>query len=182
MAETNSKMKWFNVSMLGLQGTCHPLLDDVVTAHEVKKLRCQLRMLCGDFYSFSVKAEQTGNSPHCRLCEAPVEDLPHILASCTATAEPRQRTICDLEQLLTIQTSDSEIFTKVLSEEDFSQLVNSDNIFTQFLVDPTSFNLPDKYRINVNDAKLMAITRTTRNHCFSINQERLKMLRELSCT
>ena len=85
MAETNSKMKWFNVSMLGLQGTCHPLLDDVVTAHEVKKLRCQLRMLCGDFYSFSVKAEQTGNSPHCRLCKAPVEDLPHILASCTAS-------------------------------------------------------------------------------------------------
>ena len=59
LASENSKMKWFNVSLLGLRGKCHPLLNDVTTAHEVKKLRCQLKMLCGDLFTlfnFSIRA------------------------------------------------------------------------------------------------------------------------------
>ena len=180
LAEENSKMKWFNVSMLSLQGKSHHLLQDVVTAHEVKKLRCQLKMLCGDFYCYSIKAENNGGSPHCRLCLAPVEDLPHVLTTCSAMEEARQAIVRDLEIILTIQPSESELYAKVLTNEEFNQLVTSEDLFTQFLVDPTSFNLPDKYRINFNDAKLTQINKITRHLCYSVNQQRLQKLRDLS--
>ena len=173
LAEENSKMKWFNVSMLGLQGKPHPLLQDVVTAHEVKKLRCQLKMLCGDFYCYSIKAENTGGSPHCRLCLAPVEDLPHVLSTCSAMGELRQTIVRELEATLTFQSH--KLFAKVLTSEEFLQLVTSEDLFTQFLVDPTSFNLPDKYRININDAKLTQINKITRHLCYSVNQQRLSL-------
>ena len=94
--------------------------------------------------------------------------------------EARQAIVRDLEIILTIQPSESELYAKVLTNEEFKQLVTSEDLFTQFLVDPTSFNLPDKYRININDAKLTQINKITRHLCYSVNQQRLQKLRDLS--
>ena len=127
-------MKWFNVSLLGLRGKCHPLLNDVTTGHEVKKLRCQLKMLCGDLFTFSIRANQSGGSPHCRLCLAPVEDLPHVISSCPELEEPRQSVTNGLEKLL-VRSSTQD--TVSISGEEFERLVADDELFTQFVVDPT---------------------------------------------
>ena len=72
------------------------------------------------------------------------------------------------------------MFAKVLTSEEFHQLVTSEDLFTQFLVDPTSFNLPDKYRINLDDAKLTQINKIARHLCYSVSQQRLQKLRVLT--
>ena len=140
-------------------------------------MRCQLKMLCGDLFTFSIRANQSGGSPHCRLCLAPVEDLPHVVSSCPELEEPRQSVTNGLEQLL-VRSSTQD--TVSISGEQFERLVADDELFTQFVVDPTSFNLPDPYRINVNDANLIQICKLTRNLCFSINQLRIRKLRDIN--
>ena len=163
-------MQWLNVSMAGLQGHCHPILKDVVTAYEVKKMRCQVKMLCGDLYTYSVKADQSGGSPHCRLCQAPCEDLPHVLSICEATSQPRQDTTQELKNILVNNFSlDGVSVTKSLTNEQFSMLVSDPILFAQFAVDATSFNLPDIYRVNINDINICQIFKITRNFCYSIN-------------
>ena len=67
-----------------------------------------------------------------------------------------------------------------MSRTEFDQLVSNDELFTQFVVDPTSFNLPDPYRTNVNDVNLTEICRLTRNLCFNINKLRIKKLRVIN--
>ena len=136
-------------------------------------MRCQLKMLCGDLNTFSIRAAQLGGSPHCRLCLAPVEDLTHVIFSCPELLEPRQSNTKNLEQFLVKSPS---LDTMSLSSEEFSQLVSDENIFTQFVVDPTSMNLPDIFRTDVNDVNLPQICSMTRNFCFSINQLRTKKL------
>ena len=129
-------------------------------------------MLCGNFYSNSVRAEQSGGSPHCCLCEAPVEDLPHVVASCEALEEQRQTNTEELKQVLVndIQSNETERVTlkKVLTSEEFNHLAQSEELLTQFAVNPTSFNLTNKCRVNINNAKLTQICKITRNLCYSI--------------
>ena len=107
----------------------------------------------------------------------PVEDLPHVVSSCPKLEEPRQSVTNGLEQLL-VRSSTQD--TVSISGEEFERLVADDELFTQFVVDPTSFNLPDPYRINVNDANLIQICKLTRNLCFSINQLRIRKLRDIN--
>ena len=107
------------------------------------------------------------------LCVAPVEDLTHVIFSCPELLEPRQSNTKNLEQFLVKSPS---LDTMSLSSEEFNQLVSDENIFTQFVVDPTSMNLPDIYRTNVNDVNLPQICSMTRNLCFSLNQLRTKKL------
>ena len=137
-------------------------------------------MLCGDLYTYSIKADQCGGSPHCRLCQAPCEDLPHVLATCEATTLPRQDATQELKDILVNNFSlDGVSNTKSLTNEQFSNLVSDPTLFSQFAVDPTSFNLQDIYRVNVNDINISQIFKTTRNLCFSINNERIKLLKNL---
>ena len=68
--------------------------------------------------------------------------------------------------------------TKILTNEQFSNLVTDEILFCQFSVDPTSFNLSDIYRVNINNVNISQIFKITRNLCFSINNERLKRLRD----
>ena len=54
-AANNSKMEWLNVSMIGLMGKCHPIMDNIYMAREVEKLRPAIKMLAGDYYTFTTK-------------------------------------------------------------------------------------------------------------------------------
>ena len=102
-AESNSKMAWFNVSVTGLTGRHHPVLNGAVTAHDVKKLRPMVRMLTGDYYCFAVKSDQSGGGDYCRLCPdrgpdlpRPREDIQHIVTECEATRDTRERLLINL--------------------------------------------------------------------------------------
>ena len=93
LAENNSKMGFLNVSLSGLRGRHHPALANIITTYEVQKCRIHLKMLAGDFFTYEVKADQSGGSPHCRCCSypSPPENLQHILTSCSSYSDIRVR-------------------------------------------------------------------------------------------
>ena len=69
-AIANSKMQYLNVSLSGLSGHSHPVLHNILTTQDAKKLRLHLKFLTGDFMTNErLSADQPGNiSPVCQLC------------------------------------------------------------------------------------------------------------------
>ena len=70
LASDNSKMNYLNVATKGLNGRHHPVLSSATTSKEVKELRPVLKMLTMDYYTYSMRASQSGGSSHCRICSA----------------------------------------------------------------------------------------------------------------
>ena len=142
-AVPNEKLKFFNVSMIGLSGRHHPVLSGLLTVNDVKKSRHHLKMLAGDLYTYEVKSAQSGGSPHCRICcEMKSESISHILTYCSAYSEVRLRIFQEIAYLC--MQSKSGI--------DFAQLVKDNELLCQFILDPTSMNL--QRRICNNDPML----------------------------
>ena len=171
-AAENNKMCWLNVSMSGLSGKSHLIPHGISTAHEIQKLTPAFKMLCGDFLTYSIRADQSGGSPHCRICSndcsGPSEDILHILTECTATSATRIRILKDLEE--TISGSHFKGGPKNTNELDLTTLI-------QFILDCTSMNLQNKYKININDPQLTQIFKVTRDLIFAISQERMRLLK-----
>ena len=148
-ATNSEKLKYFNVSLLGLSGQPHPALSNLINTVEVKKSRSHLKMLIGDFYTYEVKSKQSGGLSHCRVCcgneeisdnfTRPPESICHILAICHAYSDIRNRIIKQYKQLC------SDI-TSVLN---FNLILSDSELLCQFILDPTSINLPEW--INPND-------------------------------
>ena len=91
-AKSNSKMNYLNVQLSGLSGRPHPALLNIFTTHDARKLRHHLKFLTGDFLTNERRAnDQPGLDPSCTLCLAPLESTEHVLMSCRATADIRQR-------------------------------------------------------------------------------------------
>ena len=104
-AKSNSRMKYFNVSLLSLRGRHHPSLNNIITSHEVRKSRIHLKMLCGDFLTYETKALQSGGSPHCRVCFKNTkvsnnENTQHILTSCPMYDAIRERIFPEYDLIL----------------------------------------------------------------------------------
>ena len=157
---------------------CHPVMDNITTARDVMKLRPALKMLAGDYYTGAVKAKQCSVSSQCKLCQDPVEDLIHILCHCPSFAESRQRILNELAHLLT-EASD-EKSSKILCSETVASLFSEKRTFTQFILDCTSYNLPNSYRYTINDPKVTKIFALTRDLCFTIHTTRINLLRKLN--
>lgn len=170
-AKNNSKMKYFNVSMTGLRGRHHRVLDGPVTTHQVRKLRPVIKFLCGDYYTLEMKHRQTGKgSPNCRLCpDGIIEDVQHIVAGCDATSVIRLRFLDTLRNIL--PNSKSCI--------DPEKIFGDKSILTQFLLDPNSMNLPNDTRIHIDDPISSEIFSLARDLCFNIHTERLKKMKEI---
>ena len=140
----NEKMRYFNVSLLGLSGRHHPALTGLVTTEQVKKSRFHLKMLVGDLYTYETKYEQSGGSPHCRLCDTnESESVCHILTICNSYDNVRHRIFVEYSFLC--MQSESEI--------ESSELLKDKQELCQFILDPTSMNLSK--RINLNDPLLL---------------------------
>ena len=101
LAENNSQMTYLNVSLSGLNGRHHPALSDIVTTTEVQKSRIHLKMLAGDYFTYGVKANQSGGSPQCRCCPSPSpdENISHILTVSVAYVAIRNRMIPEFGKL-----------------------------------------------------------------------------------
>ena len=172
-ANTNSRMKYLNVSLLSLRGRQHPALLNIVTPHEVQKSRIHLKMLSGDFLTYEIKALHSGGSPHCRICIKKmsifiIESTEHIITSCEAFDETRTRIFPQYDEAL--QNSESK-----LTLNDFA---SSNEILCQFLLDPTSINL--KYRLREDDPILKDIFNLSRDLCRSISNERTNIIQSLA--
>lgn len=91
-AETNSRMTKLNVQLQGL-GHCHPLLQGVTSAREVRKLKVQLKLLAGDYWTNDIIGERNNTSTACVLCHDVTDNDIHVfsLNQCPETNAPKDR-------------------------------------------------------------------------------------------
>ena len=169
LAATNSRLKYFNVSVLSLRGKCHPALWHILTPYEVKKCRLHIKMMTGDYLTYEVKAKQSGGSPLCRLCSFPSnhnEDMMHIISVCDAYAEIRSRILkeyCDLSQQINYP---------------FEMILNNPESLCQFILDPSSLNLMK--RLQTNNVKIPEFYRLSRDFCYAVHSRRMNLLESIS--
>ena len=140
-SDRNSRMGRMNVQLLSLHSS-HPLLQNITHPREVQKLKSQLKVLSGDFYTKSVIGERNGTSQHCILCgnENEIEDDVHVFApnGCPQLADPKERIINEMKE--TAAKCNPPI------------AVSSDgDTFTQFVCEPSSYNLRRENRVNLNN-------------------------------
>ena len=165
----NSKMNFLNVQLTGLSGQPHPALHNIRTTQDSKKLRLHLKFLCGDLLTGWRKSRNLpGTDPTCSLCTSAVETIEHIIAVCPALSEVRQRIY-------------PELVNTVASVQPTCRILISSTpaILTQFLLDCTSINLPEEFRIPARNPKCQLICKISRDWCFSISNSRSRQLKKL---
>lgn len=149
-SQSNSKMQYLNVKLLGLSGRPHPALQGIFTTQDVIKLRIHIKFLVGDyFHAQRLALDQPHLSPACKLCSAPVETSEHVLVTCSATAECRRRILPDL--LNAVQPT-----SHILGSPTKGQLI-------QFILDCTSMNLDNNLRISTHNPRMTEIFRISRD-------------------
>ena len=165
MAAKNGKMLYLNVDLLGLRGKYHPSL---ITTEEVKKSRLHLKFLSGDYLTYQTKFDQSGKgSPLCKICRTENETISHIIANCPAYSETRLRILQEFSELC--------LLTK--SKINFQDTLDNPETLTQFILDPTSFNL--EKRVNISDPVIEPLFKLSRALCFSIHTNRIRRLQNL---
>ena len=164
-ARNNSRMTYLNVSLSNLRGYPHPSICHMITSAEVQQSRAHMKMLTGDFYTYEMKAEQTGSSAHCRCCYKNSESLLHILTQCSAYQDIRERILNEIYNICT-----------QISNFDVQSIFDDNQLLTQLILDPSSLNL--KSRINTNDPLLPQLFVKSRNLCHSIYKRRLLILKD----
>ena len=168
LAATNSKMNYLNVSLAGLRGKHHPSLSNLITTEEVRKLRPHLKILTGDYLTYQTKFEQTNQgNPLCRIYRYENETICHILAICPAFNSIRSRILYEM----------AEVCKTSISKVDFQLILENPETMTQFILDPTSFNL--ERRLNISDPIVTTMFPLSRDICYSIHKTRTKLLEEL---
>ena len=167
-ASGSQKLKYFNVSLFGLSGRLHPSLSGLVTTVDVSKGRYHLKMLIGGLFTYELKSEQSGGSPHCRLCRSNEnETICHILASCEAYYEVRCRILKEYS-ILCLQS---------ISGVDFENIIGDSETLCHCILIPCSLNL--EMRISLTDNLLGSFFSLSRHLCFSICERRVKLLRKM---
>ena len=163
-AKNNSKMLYLNINLLSLRGRHHPCLNNIFTVDDVKKLRPYLKFLTGDYLTYNLKFNQSGiGSPVCRLCFSEPETICHIIANCECYSEVRMRISYEIEILST------QIETLNIKE-----ILCKSELFTQFILDPTSFNLNSNHCLNINDPIFPQFFKLSCDCCFYIDKIRKK--------
>ena len=140
-------LKYLNVQLSGLSGRPHPILHNACTTQEVKKLRLHLKFLTCDYLTNERLSKDRPNlSSACDLCHH-TDSIEHVLTSCKATAEVRGRlypelvnTVGNVQPMCAILTQDPPT-----------------NILTQFILDCSSANLPESFRIPIHSPDITNI-------------------------
>ena len=169
LAITNSKMRYFNVSLIGLRGKHHPSLTNIVKTEEVKKLRLHTKFLTCDYLTYESKFNQSGKgSPLCKICKTENESISHITSVCPAFSNIRTRILQEMREVCLLSKTDIN----------FENLLDCPQTLTQFILDPINFNL--KNRVHICDPIVQPLYKLSRDMCFSIHKERMKQLDELN--
>ena len=176
-------MCYLNVQLAGLTGRHHPALSAIYTTTDVERLRPHIKMLSGDYLTYSRVAQDSRSEnadPSCRICQSahpqqsvPPETVVHILTECIGTADVKERLFPELLNLLLAAAPTRTYLTQPLS------LHTSDIYLAQFILDCTSFNLPEHLCINHNNPRLSDIYRFARDFCYAIHSSRTLKLKTL---
>ena len=172
-AALNSRITFLNVQVTGLTGRPHAILSSILTTQDVCKARVHIKMLAGDY---PCQAYLDSDKPYCQLCKSLVssninqpEDMVHILTACRATSDTR----CSLIPTLFNSVAQYFPFNGILAFPTQTQL-------TQFILDPSSINLPTMTRINPDQPGFPKVLTTCRNYCFTMHKERTRQLKQLN--
>ena len=113
-----------------------------------------------------------GLESHWRLCPtnpAEIETLSHILTRCKGTRDTRDRIWPDLLNTIAQYFPENLLLTNN----------TSDHIKTQFILDCTSMNLENGYRLDICNPDIAHIVRVTRQVCYGIHKDRTRQLKVL---
>ena len=170
---SNSKMCYLNVQVQGLSGLPHPALHGITCTQDAKKLRLHLKFLTCDYLTNERLArDHPGRNPACSLCEAlglvdaPSDTIEHVTMTCKATIEVRNRLLPELLNVVAKVQPNCHILVNLPPPK----------ILTQFLLDCTSFNLPDNIRIPFHNPGISEIYRISRDWCYAVSKERFRLL------
>ena len=161
-------MIYLNVQASGLSGSPHPVLHQILTTQDVKKARSHVKFLCGDVLTGERLHRDQGISPHCHLCLYLVETTEHVLLHCRSTYEVRERLLTEL--LNAVAAADPCCF--ILTQQ-------ATPYFVQFILDCTSLNLPNHFRLSPQNPKTYVVIKTARDWCHGVLQERGRQLKSL---
>ena len=172
-AANNSKLSFLNVQTLGLSGKPHPVLSHILTTQEVMHSRVHTKMLAGDYPCSLYICRDPQQDPSCLLClsafperPAQTEDMVHLIARCRATADTRARILPNLLNTLSLHIPSNGLL----------QHPNQMHL-TQFILDPTSLNLPSDIRICPTHPALHLVLSFFRTLCFAIHKDRTRLLK-----
>ena len=164
-AQQNSRLIWLNVELMDLKKP-NPLLANVRCHREVQKLKIQLKVLCGDFYSKSVIGQRNNTSTACLLCE----DELHVFGptGCPALCDPRDTILPQIKEA-------------ALSCTPVIDIADDPKTFVQFACDPCSPSLNYNNRVNLNNPEECEKTfRLTRQYIFCIYSLRARKIKDLT--
>ena len=168
LAAEISLMEFLNVSNIGLRGRRHIAIANLLTTQDVKYSRPYLEFLSGNYLTYGTRAIQAGGSPRCRICPFGLEEsVSHVISSCDAMSEERSKLLIEYRQLCS-QTKNCINFENILEDE---------KLMCQFILDPTSLNLP--VRVSLNDPLVPQFFRLTRDYCFLMDKTRIRLLKEM---
>ena len=102
-------------------------------------------------------------------CKAPKDNIVHTLIQCRALADIHEWLKADLVNIIV----DNDDQNKILEH------TASDETITQFVLDPTSMNLANGYRISILHPRLQGVLKISRDWCFSTNSRRTTLLKKL---
>ena len=172
-ASNNSKMKYLNVELSGLSGRHHPILQNICTTQEAKKLRLHLKFLTCDFLTNErLSIDRPTLNPACDLCLASIDSIEHVLVSCRATSDIRSRLYPEL----------CNAVAQVLPDCNILLYHPPPSILAQFILDCSSLNLPNSIRVPTHNPGITSIYRVSRDWCYGISSERSRLLRLQSMT
>ena len=170
-ALNNSKMKYLNVKLSGLSGAPHPVIMNINTQQDVKRLRFHVKFLTCDYLTNEwLSKDQPHLSSACVLCAAPVDSLEHVLVLCRATQECRSKLL-------------PELLNTVAAVQPMCAILQpypAPDILLQFILDCTSLNLPDSYRVPAHNPNIPAIFKVSRDWTYGIGSERLRLLKQIN--
>ena len=126
-------------------------------------------MLAGNYLTYKMISEQSGGSPRCRICTSGQEEsLSHVISSCEGLSGDRDRIIQEFRNLCSV--------TKNCIN--FDEILNNKLNLTQFILDPSSINLP--VRVSLSDPVISAFYRLSRQYCYKLHKTRIGLLKKLA--
>ena len=162
-------MKYFNVSTIGLRNRLHISLSNLSDNYSVRRAKPHLKFLSGNYPTQKIVAEQSSRgSTICKLCVYNLEEsISHVICTCKAYEIERNRIFTQFSQLCHLTRNKLK----------FEHFQENEEVLCQFLLDPTSLNLP--VRVSLEDPIVFDFFNLSRDLCFIIDKLRKKLLKEV---
>ena len=160
LAANNSKMSYLNVELIGLMGRPHILLSHINCTQDVSKVRSHLKFLTKDLFPH---ISMIAPGP-CLLCHVEYVDLyQHLLVSCMDSD------LHDLRARLYPELVNAVVL--ILPTCAILSCQPPPKILAQFILDCTSPNLPNHFRLSPELPNIQNIFRVSRDWCHSTIKE-----------